>query len=292
MIVRILTVLFLTQLALVAYLYWPESPRQTSRDALVTAVNPDTVNRVEVSTDEGATLVLLRDGDQWNLDLGLPADNSKIRSLLNALLTTDPGFPIADSEAAAKRFEVSDAGFERKITFANDDGYATVFLGSTPALRKIHARVDGESAVYVLPLSSFDAPADIDSWLDTRLLALQAATEFSLYGVQFSLIDGQWSRNDNTVVDQTLATAFADALGSMQISGLVDPADHDAASADEVLRVSLSYSGKVSQLAVLHNVESDQYYFDSERFEGIFSTSAYDAERLLDSAKSLMTSEN
>ncbi|EAQ96491.1 DUF4340 domain-containing protein [Congregibacter litoralis] len=291
MILRILAVLFLAQLALVAYLYWPESPATISRDTLVARLSPGAVNRVEVSTQEGATVVLLRNQNQWSLDRGLPADNDKMRSLLNALLTADPGFPIADSDTAAKRFQVSDVGFVRKIVLSGDDGDATVYLGSTPAMRKIHARAEGESAVFVLPLSSFDAPADIDSWLDTRLLAVQNVTEFALYGVTFTLTDGQWSRSDGTDVEQESAAAFAAALGGMAISGLVDPADDDAGAADEALRVTLNDDGEIRQLAVLRNPESDRYYFDSERFDSIFSTSAYDAERLIDAATSLLATE-
>ena len=156
------------------------------------------------------------------------------------------------------------------------------------ALGKIHARMSDESAVYVLPLSSLDAPVDIDSWLDTRLLSRETPTRFSLYGVNFSNNDSGWVRNDGQATNTNLSANFADALGSLQISGLVDAADNDAASADEALRLTIGNDSDSRQLIVLHNPESDRYYFDSARFDSIFSTSAFDAERLIDAAKALL----
>ncbi|WP_439105665.1 DUF4340 domain-containing protein [Congregibacter sp.] len=291
MILRALALLFVVQLALVATLYWPKAPAKISREALITTIAQDAISRIQLSNNDGATLVLVRDADEWRLDLGIPADSTKVAGLLSALLTRDPGFPIADSSSAAKRFEVSETAFIRRITLASASSKVTAYLGSTPAMGKIHARLEGEDAVYLLPLSSYDAPVDIDSWLDTRLLSSKTPTLFSLYGVEFTSNDSLWSRSDGQATNQALASAFADVLASLQISGLVDPADGDLASAGESLRVALGDDEGVSLLSVLHSEDSERYYFESERFDEIFSTSAYDAERLIDAAKALIAGD-
>lgn len=288
MILRILTVIFVVQVALVATLYWPQQSTPVSRESLLTTIAPDSVNGITLSNGDGATLVLVRDTDGWRLDLGLPADDKKVDALLGVLLAKDPGFPIADSDIAAKRFEVSETEFQRKIIVSSPEGQATAYLGSAPALRKVHARRDGETEVFVLPFSSFDAPVDIDSWLDTRLLSQPALSTFTLYGTQYVLSQGRWSRSDGQDSDETQVTPLAQILGNLQISGLVDPADDDAASAGEALRISLGSAEQGSQIAVLHNPESDRYYLQSERFGEVFSTSAYDAERLIEAASALL----
>jgi hypothetical protein len=289
MILRILTVIFVVQAALVATLYWPQQSAPISRESLLTTIAPDTVNGITLSNGDGATLVLVRDTHGWRLDIGLPADSNKIDALLGVLLAKDPGFPIADSDIAAKRFEVSETEFQRKIIVSSPEGQATAYLGSAPALRKVHARSEGENAVFVLPFSSFDAPVDIDSWLDTRLLSRQELSTFSLYGTEYVLNDGRWSRDDQNS-DEDKVAAVAQVLANLQISGLVDSADDDAASAGEALRVSLGSGEQRSQLSVLHNPDSDRYYLQSERFGEIFSTSAFDAERLIEAASALLES--
>ncbi|MFT4767573.1 MAG: hypothetical protein ACI8RN_000701 [Glaciecola sp.] len=290
MILRILTVIFLAQVALVTALYWPQESAPVSRTSLLTTIAPESVDRIQLSNNDGANLVLVRGAQGWALDLGLPVDTNKVDALLDVLLAKNPGFPIADSDTAAKRFEVSEASFQRKITLSSADEQATAYLGSTPALRKIHARGEGENAVFVLPFSSFDAPVDIDSWLDTRLLSRQALSMFSLYGVDFVLSDGRWSRSGDQNSDEGKITAVAQVLANLQISGLVDSADDDAASAGEALRVSLGSGEQRNQLSVLHNPDSDRYYLQSERFGEIFSTSAFDAERLIEAASALLES--
>ncbi|EED31812.1 hypothetical protein NOR53_3257 [gamma proteobacterium NOR5-3] len=288
MMLRVLTVLFVAQLALVAVLYWPAGEAPTSRESLITGVTADAVDRVELSNNDGATLVLVRDAQDWRLDLGFPADKNKVNALLGVLLDEDPGFPIADSGTAATRFEVSQTNFQRKITLRSAGAQATAYLGSSPGLRKIHARSESENAVFVLPFSSIDAPVDIDSWLDTRLLAQQALSAFSLYGVEYVLKDGRWSRSDNQDSDEDKVTALTQVLANLQISGLVDSADDDAASAGEALRMTMGSDEQRSQLAVLHNPDSDRYYLQSERYGEIFSTSAFDAERLIEAASALL----
>ena len=121
MILRILTAIFVAQLALVATLYWPQKEAAPDREALITLIPGDAVNQIQLANGDGATLVLVRHANDWRLDIGLPADSDKVRALLTALLASDPGFPIADSDTAARRFEVSEDNFQRKITLNTAD---------------------------------------------------------------------------------------------------------------------------------------------------------------------------
>ncbi len=66
---------------------------------------------------------------------------------------------------------------------------------------------------------------------------------------------------------------------------LVDEGDEDAQAAGEALRLDLTAGGNAFRLTVLDNPEIERYYLSSDRFDPLFNTSAFDAERLIEAAK-------
>jgi hypothetical protein len=284
--IRILSVLLLAQLVIVAAVYWPRDAATPDRAALVDGFDPAEVTRIAVSSDEGEAVVLTRDGagDDWSLDSGLPADGNLVRPLLAALLAQDPGFAIAESASAAERFEVTAETHERRIELTSGSGSATVFLGSSPSYRKIHARRDGDNAVYVIELNSYDAPVNQAGWLDKSLLAARDLDGIGLYGLEFKLEGDSWTRSDAEPVDAEAMETLVQVLASLRVSGL---ADEDGDDTGEALRIDLRGADGSSRLTVLEEGESERYFLRSDRFEQSFTTSAYDAERLVDAARDL-----
>ena len=121
MIIRILSILLAVQ----------RGPAPT----LVSSVAREAVTKITVS-DTQSEVQLTRSGDRWLLDSGLPADPVKVTAVLTALLEADPGYAIAASDSAARRFKVDADDFERRITLAGGDASASVFLGTSPAFRR------------------------------------------------------------------------------------------------------------------------------------------------------------
>ena len=291
---RILSAILALQLVLLAALYWPRSSGPVSAGALLAEMAGDALRRISIEGGDAQSVTLSRDADSapWQLASGLPADESKVAALLDALTERDSGFAIADSAGAAARFQLADDAFERRIRLANTDTERAVYLGSSPSFRKIHARREGESAVYVLELNSYDAPTTENDWLDRSLLALRNIDALTLYGIDFELGSEEgWTRGDGGAVDAEAMESLVQALASLRVSARVKADDEDAAAAEESLRLDVRSGDTDARLTLLEHSDTeadiDRYYLSSDRHAGVFDTSTYDAERLLEAARRL-----
>lgn len=92
------------------------------------------------------------------LDNGLAADPLKATALLTALLREPPGYPIAATERAARRFSVAGDDFERYVTLLSGKEIGSLYMDTSPSFREVHALREGDDAIYVLSFNSFDAP--------------------------------------------------------------------------------------------------------------------------------------
>jgi hypothetical protein len=293
-VIRILSVLLLLQLGTIVFLYWPQDRAVVDREALVPGLPAGAVERILITDSEGTTVTLARAGEGWTFNGSLPADQVKIDTLLASLLTSDAGLAIATSESAAKRFRVTDADFERRIVLAGADGdrggdgsEETVFLGTSPSFRKIHARREGDASVFVVELNSYDAPTNAGAWLDRSLLAIRDVSGLELYGQRFELADDAWTRDDGEPADPEAIEQLLQALAGLRVSGISDETDEDAQAAGEKLRMTIVSGDETIRVTVLDNPESERFFVSSDRFDATFSTSAFDAERLIDAARSV-----
>ena len=251
MIIRLLSLLLVAQLAVAAYLYWPKTVERSAPNALATLAL-DTVTRLTVSDGESA-VTLTRAGDGWALEDGLPADPIKVGGVLQALTEQQPGYPIANSASAAQRFEVAEDDFQRRIELASADGAQTVYLGTSPAFRKIHARRGGDDSVYLLELNSYDAPTASASWLDRSLME-----------------------------------DLLQALSRLQVTGIASDGDRQLWEAAETsLRVTAG-RGNGDEVTLLLRENDGRYFLQSSAFEPLFTLSAYDAERLTDARENIV----
>jgi hypothetical protein len=286
--IRILAILLLLQLVLATALYWPEAQQRGAPAALLAGARAD-VTGLTVS-GESSEVTLSRGDSGWTLDSGLPADAARVDLLLGALLESDPGYAIANSDSAARRFEVSEEEFQRRVSLATEGGETlTAYIGSSPAFRKVHARADGSSAIHVLDLNSYDAPTAAESWLDRKLLAVNSVDGIALAEQRFVLAEDSWVREGDDAADAD-AQALEDlvqALASLQVSGLAGEEDRALAEAGATaVALTLSRQGESVSLTLLEN--DDRYFARSSRFPQLFNTSSYDAERIIDAARALL----
>lgn len=285
--IRILSLLLAAQLALTIYLYWPQSTQRGGPLTLLPAVQRSAVQSLTID-GESSSLSLSRDGADWALDSGLPADPAKVDTLLAALLESDPGYPIANSESAARRFEVAKDDFERRITLTLGDGSQRIaYLGSSPAFRKVHARAADDDAVHVLELNSFDAPTAAAGWLDRRLLAMAAIDSATLGALRLRLGEDGWAMADGSPVDAQAAEDLVQALAALQVTGMAAAESSDSVS-EENRRLSLvAASGEAQQTLTLYETEDDRFLLRSSRYAPLFTVSSYDAGRLRDAVRAL-----
>lgn len=150
----------------------------------LTAQRPDTplielagqeVDRVSIAGQDNRKIVLARQSDGWVLPENgdFPVDKNKVNLLLAKLQDLKRGLAVATSETAQQRFKVGDDTFERRIDLMrNGEPLATLFLGTSPGMRQVHARTADDTAVYTTAFGIYDAPLKPEDWEDKGVLKI------------------------------------------------------------------------------------------------------------------------
>ena len=261
----------------------------------------DAANVTKLSVSgEDQTVSLARDGDSWRLEDGLSADGGKISELLADLSDLDAPWPVATSDDSAERFEVTEENHQRRLIIEDEDGpVADLLLGTSPGYRRVHARVSGESEVYSIDFSNFEAPTDADQWLDKTLLAAQGeVSSIALEGAwQLARQDGGWLI-DGAPADGDAADDLVRRFTGLRVLGTADD-EEDAEDADKTADAAGEPAGVFvvideegeNRLALFHEAEEDDYSVTSDRVAGRFEVATYIAEQMLADPADLLADE-
>jgi len=144
-----------------------------SKPAAPAAAASGSSSGAQLAPPQATHIALKKKDGQWVLPdaYDVPADATRVRSLLDRLAALKRGLPIATSESALRRFKVVDAEFERRLVLsAGGKALGTVYFGSSPGLRKSDARTAADRAVYAVDLPTYDLPTDLAAWIDPGLL--------------------------------------------------------------------------------------------------------------------------
>jgi len=142
-------------------------------DAALLDLGERSVDRVTIEGPDNQQLVLARHGTDWVLPGSgdFPADKAAVERLLERLRDLRRGLAVATTAGAQQRFKVSDSAFERRVTLAsNDTTLATLYFGTSPGMRQVHARAQGDEVVYTTGFSIYEAPLKAADWEDKTLL--------------------------------------------------------------------------------------------------------------------------
>lgn len=147
-------------------------------EAPLLAFDKAAIDRITLEGPDRAKVVLAKAAEGWQLPGAgdFPADGTRVTELLDRLAGLKGGDVVASTAGARERFKVSDEAFERRITLARGDAsQATLYLGTSPALRRLHARAQGEDDVHIVELAVYDLPVKAADWQDKALLAVPQA---------------------------------------------------------------------------------------------------------------------
>jgi len=139
---------------------------------LITVVK-DNIDRIILEGEDQARVVLDKRGDDWELigETGFPADTKQVEQLLERLADLKSGTPVATTSGAQQRFKVNDNSFERRITLAQGtETLAKLYLGSSPGVRRILARAEGQDAIHSVKMAAYDVPVKNSGWEDKTIL--------------------------------------------------------------------------------------------------------------------------
>ena len=197
--IGVLVVLLAVQLSLALGMSFSRPDLATARsDTPLLDLGDRMVDRLTIEDTESNKLVLARQGDGWVLPESgdFPADEAKVDVLLDRLKGLQRGLAVATSEGAMRRFKVSDDAFERRVVLAQgDETLATLYFGTSPGMRRVHARAQHDDGVYVVEFGVHDAAVRAEDWEDKALLAIAPAEieTISLAGLTLKRLPGDGS---------------------------------------------------------------------------------------------------
>jgi len=206
--IRLLALLLAAQLVMAVAVGWFDRGLSSPADAApLIAVGGDRIDRITIEGPDDAKAVLAKAEGQWRIaNAGdFPADGKRVEQLLERLQGLHGATPVATSASARIRFKVDEREFERRILLATgDETVATLYLGTSPGLRRIHARVDGEEAIHSVELAAYDVPPGASDWEDKALLAFAQSEVRSLEvaGLRISKADAV-ARPDGSRPDES-----------------------------------------------------------------------------------------
>ncbi len=228
--ILICCVLLAVQLGLTVLTHWPKGSNEAQIAKWpVVAVNPAEIDELVLEDGEGHKLRVKKEHDRWLLPEqdGFPADTKRIRDLLDRLAALQWGWPEATTTEAAVRFKVARDQFEHKMVLRQGGvDCCTLYFGTSPGLRKLYLRVDGDRDIQAVTLASHELDLKADNWIDTGLLHLAAEKinritlpAISLIRRENELVPADLKNNEEVVRESR--DALVKQIADMTISGLL-----------------------------------------------------------------------
>lgn len=280
---KTLLLILLIQCGIVAAVYWPQHTAVLSPgESGLLALQSESIDELHIGDTPNTEAALSKSGEHWILpELGnLPADPDMVKNLLDGLATTGASWPVARSAAARQRFQVADYHYQRRITLLSKGQHpVTIYLGTSPGFRKVHARNADGDAIYSIAFNVFDAPGRNDAWVDRKLLQIRTPVRITADTYSIHRLDGDWLSGSGGVPDERELLALLSALRSLQVDGVAGEElqnELSTAEADLLLQVE-SLSGNIS--LGLFSLDG-KHFISSSEYPYFFKLSAYDYDRL------------
>jgi hypothetical protein len=281
--ITVLLLVLLIQCGIAAAVFWPmpDEARKSATQPLVPVAH-EQIDEVRIGDEFDNEAVLVRSGGRWLLPTleNLPADADKVESVLQGITAQTPGWPVAISPAARQRFQVANYYYQRRLTLlSGGEKRGTLYLGTSPGFRKVHARNEGQDTIYSINLNAFDVPANSAEWLDPSLLQVRAPLRVDADLYNLYLENGVWRSGTGGTPDEQEVETLIAALRSLQVDGVADAdlqRDLAETEADLVLKVQSLAGDTVLELLTLN----DAHFIHSSEFALFFTLSALDYDRL------------
>ncbi|AZZ91422.1 DUF4340 domain-containing protein [Hahella sp. KA22] len=173
---KLLSIALVAQAAIIIALHWPGSqPAYTHTDQALLDLESKQPGAIHIYGEETAKVDLKKEQDGWVVAsyYNLPVANDKVDAMLAKLKALKASWPVATTASGAKRFEVAEDKFQRKLELAQgDDTLATLYLGTSPGYRKVHARLNEQDAVFAVNYATHELPMAGKDWVDNKLTAV------------------------------------------------------------------------------------------------------------------------
>lgn len=234
----------------------------------------EAADRLVVGTAD-ESIELRREGDQWRMPDGNPADKRKIDRVLEKLADVSGDWPVATSESTAMRFEVTDDAFQKHISvFSGSETFADVYLGTSPSFRKVHARSVNGGPIYAIEFSNHEAGTTPDSWLDKSLLRPVGSITALERADSYTLTDGEegWQSVPEADLDESKVRSYMDRFETLTVFEL---SDTEIGDNEPKARFLIADDEGTYTLSVYYIEESEDWVAHSDRHVSHYGLANY-----------------
>ena len=282
--------IFVVQVIVIALLLVSKSGGVQSPEAFLEFDALGVDRFVIASSDE--TIEVSKEGELWVLPDGNPADVKKIDSVLGKLAESGTDWPVATTQSAAKRFEVTDSTFQKQISiYSGDDVLADVYLGTSPSFRKVHARHVNRSDIYAIEFSNYEAGTSPSSWLDKKLLqpsgSIQSFERIGSYKLMQT--DGNWTTESDFELDESKVRSYMDRFESLSVFEL---SDLELADATTSTQFAIEDDEGVYLLTIYHFDVANDWVAVSDRRGSQYGVASYIGSELVKELADLAPDED
>jgi len=276
--VKVQGLILLIQLMLIAglFIYKDNDDNQLISEDKFLTIDSNKISVIYINDNNANKITLRKIEGQWILPEyhQLSVNRGLLDDLIEKLSGAKPGWPVAQTESAAKRFNVADNQFLRHIQFESEGkAVADIYLGDSPGLRKIYLRKKDEIEIYEIELALHMAPSTGVEWFDKSILKLHGdITEIRVGDILLKKELESWNMaglEESETLNQKRIDSILTNLKYPQVLGvaaksLLSKIDNNKADVHYDIKVNdraVSFDFfKTSEGVVVKSSESDLYF--------------------------------
>lgn len=238
--INLFALLLAAQLILLAGIHLSASSDSGIEVKPLLTANLDQTDTLEIKGQSGERTLLAKRDSHWVLPEAdnQPVTPGKVQEILDKLKAAQVSWPVATSASAANRFELSDKSPQKTLVLSSGgQQQATLYLGTSPGYRRVHARLQGEDDIYDIALAQHEIPTVANDWLDKALLQYPGEL-LSVKTASFTVTrdsadeSSQWAlqtgADQDLAVDSTAIQTWVKRFSQLIVSERVPPEQVDA----------------------------------------------------------------
>lgn len=284
--IQYLALALIVQLLILATVLFSKNQGTQTEGGLLLEFAPDAIDSLIIGDGTGELEIKKQNGGWYLPAYGeLPVKSEKVTEILDELAKLQVAWPVASTEEAAKRFEVSLENAQKSLKLkSGDEIVGKLYLGTSPGFRKVHARVSEDDNVYAVEFSQYRVSTKGEDWFDKNLLGFDAqVSSLKVGSTQINKTDSGWNvsgleadKTDNGEVETWLKN-----LSSLQVSKLITGNDRDKLLVlDPSLEIQVEGEGKALAYKLWN--KDDKYYIKRSDKDQLFEIASYQAKKYID----------